>query len=444
MKTKIIQYLKLFRRKFKKLYNTLEISDEKNIPEVISSILRKLMKRKVGTEGKNFLDLLEHLILPNFWLKLGKNTLYKLRDYFYFMIFLACLQLTPESGSDMLKIASILGPDADSFLYHLSKFTAEDIQEITEKLNAVIFRKARQYFRRGFYKKAFPVAIDYTNQPFYGDRSTLGVVGGKKKAGTSWFYCFAALTIIQPHVRFTLAVSPVLPFDRTVEIVQRLVQKAEQVIKIKYVEADRGFFRKEVTNFFIRHGYQFLMPVIKNDRIKEKIIAVHEGKIGPSFLYQFKNKKSEHENEVFTVFLIKAKNTKTTSPQKKRKKPTVFDFYHGFATNQLKRKPSAKQLQQMADQYRERWGVETGFKMKKYFQIKTASKKFVVRSFCFLFSVVIYNLWILSNLLFQSKKSNRYRLPAAQVKMLLLLKALGIFTAILDEKLLKLARGDSP
>ncbi|MHA1360290.1 MAG: hypothetical protein ACTSRC_19385 [Candidatus Helarchaeota archaeon] len=82
--------------------------------------------------------------------------------------------------------------------------------------------------------------------------------------------------------------------------------------------------------------------------------------------------------------------------------------------------------------------------MKKCFQIKTASKKFVVRIFCFLFSVVIYNLWILFNLLFQSGKNNRYTLPVFQVKMLLLGKVLGILTAILDEKLPELAEGDFP
>lgn len=444
MKKQILFYLRRFRRKFKKLYNTLATSDEKNLPVVLSRIFRKLQGRKVGTDGINFLNLLETIIFPNFWLKLGQNATYKLRDYFYFVIFLASLQLTPESGSVMLKVTAILGPDADTFLHHLSKFTAEEIKELTEKLNVAIFQRARRYFRRGFYKKPFPVAIDYTNQPFYGDRSTLGVVGGKKKAGTSWFYCFAALTIIQPHVRFTLAVRPVLPFDETVDIVQFLVEKAEEVIKIKYIEADREFFGKAVTNFFIRHGCKFLMPAKKNDRIKAKILGFHERKIDPAFPYQFKNTKSEKENEAFTVFIIKAKKKKKNSPKRRKKKPTVFDLYHVFATNQLKRKASHTQLKKLAERYRERWGVETGFKMKKYFQIKTASKKFVVRIFCFLFSVVIYNLWILSNLLFQSGKSNHYTLPASQVKMLLLVKALGILTSILDENLPELAGGDSP
>ncbi|MHA1278236.1 MAG: hypothetical protein ACTSQ8_13690 [Candidatus Helarchaeota archaeon] len=161
----------------------------------------------------------------------------------------------------------------------------------------------------------------------------MGIVGGKKKASTNWHYRFIALTIIQKHVRFTLAVLPVLPFDTTVPLIERLIEKAEQFIQIKYIEADRGFFTKKVINFFIQRNYKFLMPAIKNDRIKEKILAFHEGKMASSFQYQFKKKNSENENETFTVFITKAEMQKKNSQknQKKTKKSqTLFDISHAF------------------------------------------------------------------------------------------------------------------
>ena len=444
MSKKIIQYLKKFRSKFKKVYNTLRTSNPEALSTLVPKIFRKLGTRKVGGPGANFLQLLEQIILPHFWLKLGKNVIYQLQDYFYFVLFLVSFRTTPESGSLMLQIAAILGPNADTFLYHLAKFTPEEIEAIMAKINAATFHRARRYFRRGFFKRAFPVAIDYTDQPFYGDKATLGVVGGKPKAGTAWFYSFAALTIIQKHVRFTLAVKPVLPLEDPVDIVHWLVQKAEEVIHIKYIEVDRGFFGKTVINFFIRHGYRFLMPVTKNKRVKAKILAYHTGKIGPAFRYQFRSPHSEGPHEEFTVFLTKAKEPKPNARKKRKKKRTIFDLYQGFATNPLKRHPSQQQIKRMADRYRERWGVETGFKMEKCFQIKTASKNFGIRLFCFLFSVVMYNLWILFNLLYQSGDESRYILPVSQVKMLLLAKALGILTARQGQTGLELAGGDSP
>ena len=447
MLKKIIRYLKTFRCKFKKLWNILRSSDREKLVEVLPRVFRKLQKWTGVVHGESFLQLLERVAFPEFWLKLGKNTIYKLKEYFYFLIFLSAFSITAESGAQMLDVAAILGPDADTLLYHLSKFSFQEVQSIMEKLNAVIFQEARRHFQRGFWKKAVPIAIDFTDLPFYGKKSVPGIVGGKKKASTHWHYRFIALTIIQKQVRFTLAVLPVLPFDTTVPLLKRLIKKAEQFIQIKYIEADRGFFTKEVIHFFMQRNYKFLMPAVKNDRIKEKIRAFHAGKIAPSFQYQFKKKNSEKENETFTVFITKAetKKKKSQKPRKKTKKrQTLFELYHVFATNKKLRKQSTEALQKVADQYRARWGIETGFKMVNFFRIKTTSTNFVIRVFFYLFAVVIYNLWVLYNLLHRHKRQKRYTLPTPRVKMLLLLKALQILDKIGDEKVQKLTGGDSP
>ncbi|MFX1296638.1 MAG: hypothetical protein ACFFD2_17495 [Promethearchaeota archaeon] len=52
-------------------------------------------------------------------------------------------------------------------------------------------------------------------------------------------------------------VQPILPFDETGEIVQWLLNKAEQVIEIKYVKADYDVFRRKLINFLFREDYEF-------------------------------------------------------------------------------------------------------------------------------------------------------------------------------------------
>jgi len=50
--------------------------------------------------------------------------------------------------------------------------------------------------------------------------------------------------------------------------------------------------------------------------------------------------------------------------------------------------------------YSKRWGIETGYRVKKYsFRSKTTSKNYFIRLFYFLFSVLLYNLWILIDIL---------------------------------------------
>ena len=50
--------------------------------------------------------------------------------------------------------------------------------------------------------------------------------------------------------------------------------------------------------------------------------------------------------------------------------------------------------------YRKRWGIETSYRVKKHSYLpKTTSKNYLVRLFYFMFSVLLYNLWILADIL---------------------------------------------
>jgi IS4 transposase len=49
--------------------------------------------------------------------------------------------------------------------------------------------------------------------------------------------------------------------------------------------------------------------------------------------------------------------------------------------------------------YSKRWGIETSYRVKKDFRPKTTSKNYIIRLFYFLFSVCLYNLWELVNII---------------------------------------------
>ena len=65
--------------------------------------------------------------------------------------------------------------------------------------------------------------------------------------------------------------------------------------------------------------------------------------------------------------------------------------------------------------YSKRWGIETSYRMIKYFRSKTTSKNPVVRLFHFLFGVCLYNLWQLANLkgpIVPGQITQKYDIPA--------------------------------
>ncbi|KXA92300.1 hypothetical protein AKJ65_07760 [candidate division MSBL1 archaeon SCGC-AAA259E19] len=56
-----------------------------------------------------------------------------------------------------------------------------------------------------------------------------------------------------------------------------------------------------------------------------------------------------------------------------------------------------EELERLFGMYSLRWGIETSYQVKHMFRAKTRTKYYEPRIFLFLFSVCLYNLWVLVN-----------------------------------------------
>ena len=119
------------------------------------------------------------------------------------------------------------------------------------------------------------VAIDYTTWYYYGNENDEMVLGTEPKNGTCWGYKFVSLNIVEYGKRLTLMVLPVGKFTDEQKLLEDLIGYARQKIKIKKLYIDRHFFAIDTINLFKKLELTFLMPAIKNARIKKlvKIIS---------------------------------------------------------------------------------------------------------------------------------------------------------------------------
>ena len=69
-----------------------------------------------------------------------------------------------------------------------------------------------------------------------------------------------------------------------------------------------------------------------------------------------------------------------------------FSFYTSINVNE-------DNVRDIAEIYRERWGIENGYLEKKDVKEKTHSPDMGVRYFLFYISVLLYNMWVLFNLI---------------------------------------------
>ena len=71
-----------------------------------------------------------------------------------------------------------------------------------------------------------------------------------------------------------------------------------------------------------------------------------------------------------------------------------------IATNEEYDENDVKLAERLLLLYRRRWGVETSYRVKKHSYLpKTTSKDYLIRLFYFMFSALLYNLWILADIL---------------------------------------------
>jgi putative transposase len=229
--------------------------------------------------------------------------------------------------------------------------------------------------RSNLFNRKVDVGIDYTEIPFFGDKNAPMVVEKKPEKGTTHCYRFATINIVERNKRFVLLALPVGKFDTKEKILHQLLTYTLQRIKIKRLYADRAFFSSSCIEIFKRYHIKFITPATENLRIK-KILEVMPA---PTVV-------KDYEMGITRFNIAIAKDEKGIN--------------RAFATNIDFNENDVNFSERLFILYGRRWGVETTYRVLKHtFWPKTTSKNYFIRLFYFLFSVLLYNLWVLGDVL---------------------------------------------
>lgn len=113
-------------------------------------------------------------------------------------------------------------------------------------------------------RRPHPAAIDYHCRPFYGDEDTPGTRGGKREAGTNFFWTYATLTLLTPGQRYTLALVPVPTGQPPAHTVALLLAQAKRSgVRLRYLLLDKGFYDAELLALLQSQGLRFVVPVVR-------------------------------------------------------------------------------------------------------------------------------------------------------------------------------------
>ena len=219
-------------------------------------------------------------------------------------------------------------------------------------------------------------AIDEHDEPFYGKTAELRAFTcrSKPKAGTSRFFRIISLYIIYREMRVTLAVAFVRPEDKTVAIVQRLLQCAERLqVKIKVLYMDRGFCSGPVISYL----QEVKQPAILACTIRGKTGGTRQ---------LCRGRKSYRTGYTFTdgtTADMAVVATLVPNKEKRRRRKWML-----FVVIGLDWKPKT-----IYRRYRFRFGIETSYRILRRVRIKTTSRNPALRFFLFGFALLLVNIW---------------------------------------------------
>jgi Transposase DDE domain len=267
-------------------------------------------------------------------------------------------------------------PSSNGIRYHLEKL--DDMNSLEKQLNAALQSRIPPKLRN----RSHRLAIDLHLIPYYGKPTDIEanyVYRSQAKAGTTSFFAYATVYAICRNKRVTLAIHAVPWTETLVATLTYLLAIIHPLrMSIKLLCLDRGFYSVPIIRWLKALNFPFLMP------------AVIRGKTGGTRALLTGRKSYA------TDYTINSPKYGSITCQMR----VVCGYHKGFKGQHgiryliyvVHRVKIA--LNQLHHYYRQRFGIETSYRLKNHCRIRTTTKNPVLRLLFVALAFILVNLWV--------------------------------------------------
>ncbi len=218
-------------------------------------------------------------------------------------------------------------------------------------------------------------AIDVTEELYFGRNGGLNVRQIKHENGAEESFSYVVLEIIKPRSLPLMAI-PYKQGDDLTAIVKELLNYARTLrIVIETVLFDRGFYIGDLISYLSSINMKYLIFVPENDAMKDYIALTNKFAYF-NHIMKWNKYKSNWETPVKIVIIW----------DEIIRKGKKIEYYWIFVTN-LRHSIS------LIKTYKQRWQIETDFRVQDEARIKSKSNIQIVRYFYFLTSLILMANW---------------------------------------------------
>ena len=292
------------------------------------------------------------------------STRYSYNDMLNLMLLMGTFNSYAEGTSNAFD-KHVRCPTSDTLLSYVKGM---DRYELLSTSSMMMEQMVKSLKSKGSLNRPVDIAIDWHDDMYYGKKAEM-VNGTKPSDGTSYAYQYMPASLLLDGIRLVVYVMPIKSKSMLLEYVKDGVAFiANRLhIEIASIALDAGFFSEDMVSYLESMKCNYVIRMPANKRVRSMGM-----KHGERIRYRF--------NDGLETDLVRCLVVDEDE----------MSYY--LATNM---KHDADKL---LDMYRNRWGIETSYRVIEQFMPQTTSKAYVIRLFYFLFAVWMYNLWILFNI----------------------------------------------
>ena len=266
-------------------------------------------------------------------------------------------------------------PTARETLYFMKIiFKDKDIVRMFNK----VFKQNFEYLKRHYkqLRRTYTIAFDCHDIAYFGKRTTYAV-GCENKNGTNKAIRYMAVTLVE-NPKLILGILPVTSLDEMDNVFDNLLLHVESFVRIDKILCDRAFSNSKIIKILRKRRKIYIMPIARNNKIIE-----------------FMRKAEGSKSRIFKDYLHGSEKTNLVIVEDEEGKKVVFSTNWDINENIT---------QYLFKYYSRRWNIENTFRSLVHdFRIKTTSTNYQIRLFDFLYSSLLYNLWIIVNTILSKK-----------------------------------------
>ena len=234
-------------------------------------------------------------------------------------------------------------------------------------------------------RRRWVVAMDLHYQPFYGDRSAPGIVGGQKKQGTNYFYGYATAELVHRRHRYTVGLLAVEgKFKPHAVVAALLAQLDEQGVPLRGVVLDSGFDSGETLLLLQGRGLAYTVPLRRKGRGANRRNACFALPVGTVTTLDWVTE--ERRRPVQTRAVVGRRPGES--------KVQVYAFGGWRPRRALAAASAAVAARQARQWYRRRFGIETSYRQLHECQGRTTAKDRAYRLLLVGLALLLRQVWV--------------------------------------------------